>query len=42
MGDRFVKSDQNKKIKYIDAINLYGHAMSQSLPYDEIKVERNV
>ena len=35
MGDRYVKSDENKKILYIDATNLYGHSMSQMLPYDE-------
>ena len=28
MGDRYVKSDENKKILYIDANNLYGHSMS--------------
>ena len=37
MGDRYVKSDENKKIFYIDANNLYGWAMSQYFPYDEIK-----
>ena len=37
MGDRYVKSDENKKILYIDANNLYGWAMSQSLPFDEIQ-----
>ena len=35
MGDRYVKSDENKKILYIDANNLYGHSMSQPLPVDE-------
>ena len=29
MGDRYVKSDENKKILYMDATNLYGHSMSQ-------------
>ena len=38
MGDRYVKSDENEKIIYIDATNLYGHSMSQVLPYDEIKM----
>ena len=38
MGDRYVKSDENKKISYIDATNLYGHSMSQFLPYDEIEM----
>ena len=38
MGDRYVKSDENKKILYIDATKLYGHSMSQMLPYDEIEM----
>ena len=38
MGDRYVKSDENKKILYIDATNLYGHSMSHFLPYDEIEM----
>ena len=38
MGDRYVKSDENKNILYIDATNLYGHSMSQFLPYDEIEM----
>ncbi len=42
MGDRYVKSDKNKKILYIDANNLYGHSMSEPLPYDEIKFDNNV
>ena len=37
MGDRYVISDDKKKILYIDAHNLYGWAMNQSLPFDEIK-----
>ena len=41
MGDRYVKPDENKKILYIDAINLYGHSVSQMLPYDEIKFEKS-
>ena len=41
MGDGYVKSDDNKKNLYIDANNLYGHSMSQPLPYDEIKFDRN-
>ena len=42
MGDRYVKSDDNKRILYIDANNLYGHSMSQMLPYDENKFDKNV
>ena len=38
MGDRYVKSDENKKILYIDANTLYGHSMSQPLPDDEIEM----
>ena len=42
MGDRYVKLDENKKILYIDATNLYGHSMSQFLPYHEIKFEKDI
>ena len=42
MGDRYNKSDDNKKILYIDANNLYGHSMSEPLPYDEIKVDNKI
>ena len=42
MGNRYVKSDDNKKILYIDASNLYGHSMSQYLPYDESKFDQDV
>ena len=38
MSDRYVKSDEIKKIFYMDATNLYGHSMSQFLPYDEIEM----
>ena len=37
MGDRYVKSDENKKIVYMDATNLYGHSMSQSLLLMKLK-----
>ena len=42
IGDRYIKSDENRKILYIDANNLYGHSMSQPLPYDEINFDKNV
>ena len=42
MSDRYVKSSDTKKILYVDAINLYGHSMSEPLPYDEIKFDSNV
>ena len=38
MGDTYVQSDEHKKILYMDATNLYGHSMSQSLPFDEIEM----
>ena len=40
MGDRYVKSDDNKKITYMAATKFYGHSMSQMLPYNETKFER--
>ena len=42
MGDRYAKSDENIKILYKDANNLYGWTMSEYLPYDEIKFDNNV
>ena len=43
MGDRYIQSDESyKKIFYIDATNLYGHSVSESLPYDEIKFDRDI
>ena len=42
MGDRYIRSDENKKILYIDATILYGHSMSQPLPFDELKFDNNV
>ena len=39
MGERDVKSDENKKIMCIDAKNLYGWAMCESLPYNETKID---
>ena len=38
MGDRYVQSDESKKILYVDANYLYGWAMSEYLPYDEINL----
>ena len=38
MGDGYVKSSDTKKIMYQDCTNLYGHCMSQPLPYDEIEM----
>ena len=38
MGDRYIKSDESKKILNIYAINIYGWAMSESLLYYEIEM----
>ena len=35
-------NQMKKKIIYIDAKNLYGHCMSQPLPFDEIKFEKEI
>ena len=42
MGDRYVQSDENKKILYVDANNLYGWSMGEYLPSDEINFDRSV
>ena len=41
-GDRYIQSAENEKILYIDATNLYGHSMSQKLPHDKIKFEKDI
>ena len=41
MGDRYLKSDENKKFLYVDANDLDGWAMSQSLSYDELGFHKN-
>ena len=38
MGDRYITTDENKKILYTDIIILYGWAISESLLYDEIEM----
>ena len=42
MRDRYVRSIDKKKILYIDAHNLYGHSMSEPLPYRELKFDNYV
>ena len=42
MGSRYVISDEDKKIFCVDANILNGWAMSEFLPYDEVKFDRNV
>ena len=40
MGDRYIQSDETKKILYKDVTNLYSHSMSEPIPYDEIEFDR--
>ena len=43
MGDRYVKPDEKKKTLHVDAKNFFFWvAMSQSLPYDEVKFDREI
>ena len=35
VGNRYVKSDENEKMKYMDAFSLYRHSRIQPLPYGE-------
>ena len=37
MGKSFIKKDSSKYIQYLDANNLYGWAMSRSLPKYDFK-----
>ena len=37
MGPRYIESDENTKLLYIDANNLLGWAMSQNLPTADFK-----
>ena len=37
MGPRYIESNENTKLLYIDANNLYGWAMSQYLPTGDFK-----
>ena len=44
MGEKHVVSDVNKQIFFIDAINLYGWAMSQPLPtgdFENLSLDNN-
>ena len=42
LGDRYVKSDEKKTTLFIEANDLYGHSMSQTLLCDEVKYNENV
>ena len=38
MGDRYVKTDENEKIIFLDAFDIYGLSTSQILPFDGIEM----
>ena len=38
--DRYVKSDEARKLLYIVANIMFGHSMSQAIPCDEIEVDK--
>ena len=38
--DRYVESDGNKKISFIEANNLYASVMIQSLPFNKTKLKK--
>ena len=42
IGDRHVKSDENKKIVSMEATNLHGHSMIQHLPHEQIEIDKKV
>ena len=42
LQDRYVKSDANKKILYVDATNIYGWAISDSYLLKQQKFDKNV
>ena len=37
INKRYIEASKNKHILYLDMSNLYGHAMSQYLPYSNFK-----
>ena len=42
INKRYSEASTNKHILYLDIINLYGHAMSQYLPYTNFKSVKNM
>ena len=42
INKRYSKASKNKHILYLDMNNLYGHAMSQNLPYSNFKWVKNI
>ena len=42
INKRYIEASKNKHIFYLDTNNLYGHAMSQYLPYANFKLVENI
>ena len=42
INKRYSEASKNKHITYLDMNNLYGHAMSQYLPYADFKWVKNI
>ena len=42
INKRYSEASKNKNILYLDINNLYGHAMSQYLPYSNFKWVKNI
>ena len=40
-NDRYIESDNNLKVLYVDQNNLYGYAMSQHLPTRNFEIYEN-
>ena len=42
INKRYSEASKNKHILYLDMNNLYGHVMSQYLPYADFKLVKNI
>ena len=42
INKRYSEASKNKNILYLDMNNLYGHVMSQYLPYADFKLVKNI
>ena len=41
MGNRYVKLDEKKMKMSMDAMDLYGRALSELLPHEDSEIDRN-
>ena len=42
INKRYSEASKNKNILHLDMNNLYGHVMSQYLPYADFKLVKNI